>query len=67
MIGHQLKQLRESRQLKQSWVASQTKISQGEISKIERGKRVLSIENLDKFIRFYGLGTVEEIVKNIFK
>jgi len=66
MIGNQLKQLRQSRNLKQEWIALQTGISQSELSKIETGKRILSIENLDKFARFYNLGSVEEIVKNIF-
>lgn len=67
MIGPTLKQLRQSRNLKQQDVADKLKISQCHLSAIEQGKRAVSVELLERFSECYDTESVIETLKELFQ
>lgn len=60
-IGAELKKARKRLRVSQETVARALCISQGNLSKIERGKKGLSIETLVNICELYGI-TVNEVI-----
>ena len=56
-IGSKLKELRKSRDLKQSELAELVGLSRPAISNIESGKRSLTLSTLKRFCEVYGIDT----------
>lgn len=52
-LGTRLKQLRKSNNYTQKQIANYLEINQGQLSKIENGKRSLNLKLLDKICKLY--------------
>lgn len=62
-IGANVQRLREQRSLSQGELADAVKVHQSHISKIERGKKLPSIEVLQGLANYFGV-TVDELLAN---
>lgn len=60
-VGKNIKKIREQKGLMQKEVASVADMQASNYSKIESGKRDVSVEALDKIAQFFGM-TVDEII-----
>jgi len=67
MIGKTLKDLRVNYGYKQDWVASEMRITQGYLSRIENERIAPPLNMLERFAKFYGKSSPEIAIINLFK
>lgn len=63
-IGNRIKELRQEKQLSQKDLAYSTDLDRSYIASVERGKRNISIVNLEKIANSFGV-TLSELFKGV--